>query len=107
MVNTMDFSIIRIARTVLHVLDLQVSRKFYVDGLGMIETESDENHIYLRGLEEHSHHSLLLKKADREVVEVHSYKVEKEQELDEIEMLFRSRGLKTKWMPKGEQHAMG
>ena len=52
-------------------------REFYVDGLGMIETESDENHIYLRGLEEHSHHSLLLKKADKAVVEVLSYKVER------------------------------
>ena len=31
MVNTMDFSIIRIARTVLHVTDLQASREFYVE----------------------------------------------------------------------------
>lgn len=58
----MDFSIIRIARTVLHVKDLELSRKFYVDGLGMIETERDDRHVYLRGLEEHCHHSLLLKK---------------------------------------------
>ena len=105
--ETMDFSITRIARTVLHVTDLEASRKFYVDGLGLIETESDDLHIYLRGLEEHSHHSLLLKKAEKAVVEVLSYKVEKEEDLEEIEKLFISKGLKTKWMEKGEQHAIG
>lgn len=103
----MDFSITRIARTVLRVTDLQASRKFYVDGLGLIETESDENHIYLRGLEEHSHHSLLLKKGDKPVVEVLSYKVDKDADLEEIEKLFKSKGLKTKWMAKGQQHAIG
>lgn len=103
----MEFSITRIARTVLHVTDLEASRKFYVDGLGFIETESDESHIYLRGLEEQSHHSLLLKKADKPVVEVLSYKVEKEEHLEAIEKLFTSKGLKTKWMEKGSQHAIG
>lgn len=103
----MDFSIIRIARTVLHVTNLQASREFYVNGLGMIETESDESHVYLRGLEEHSHHSLLLKKANAAHVEVLSYKVQKEQDLDELEKLFLSQGLKTKWVPKGQQHAVG
>ncbi|MDX1771738.1 MAG: VOC family protein, partial [Planococcaceae bacterium] len=103
----MDFSIIRIARTVLHVTNLQASREFYVNGLGMIETESDENHVYLRGLEEHSHHSLLLKKANAAHVEVLSYKVQKAQDLNELEKLFLSQGLKTKWVPKGQQHAVG
>lgn len=103
----MDFSITRIARTVLHVTDLEASRKFYVEGLGFIETESDESNIYLRGLEEQSHHSLLLKKADKAVVEVLSYKVEKEEQLEEIEKAFKSKGLKTKWIEKGEQHAIG
>jgi len=106
-VYNLDFTIIRIARTVLHVTNLQASREFYVNGLGMIETEADEHHIYLRGLEEHSHHSLVLKKADNPTVEVVSYKVGKERDLDEIEKLFISKGLKTKWMPFGTQHAIG
>ncbi len=57
----MSFDIIRAGRAVLHVTDLEKSRQFY-DALGFIETESDENQIFLRGLEEHNHHSLLLKK---------------------------------------------
>lgn len=58
----MDFNIIRCARTVLHVTDLDASRKFYVDTLGFIETESDSENLYLRGLEEYNHHSIHLKK---------------------------------------------
>ncbi|MDQ0175345.1 3,4-dihydroxyphenylacetate 2,3-dioxygenase [Bacillus chungangensis] len=103
----MTFSIIRVARTVLHVTDLQASRDFYVNALGFIETEHDEEHIYLRGLEEHVHHSLLLKKADKPVVEVLGYKVEKEEHLTKLEALFQSQGLKTKWVEKGKQRAMG
>lgn len=57
-----NFNIIRAARAVLNVTNLEESRRFYVHALGFIETESDDKHIYLRGLEEHTHHSLVLKK---------------------------------------------
>lgn len=63
-VQQMEFNIIRIARTILNVKDLDRSREFYVNALGFIETECDEEHIYLRGLEEHVHHSLVLKKSN-------------------------------------------
>uniref|UniRef100_UPI0034DE11C9 VOC family protein n=1 Tax=Escherichia coli TaxID=562 RepID=UPI0034DE11C9 len=52
----MDFNIIRIARTVLNVKDLERSRELYVNALGFIETEWEEEHIKLRGLEEKVHH---------------------------------------------------
>lgn len=58
----MDFNILRVARVVMNVTDLNNSRDFYVNALGFIETESDDQHIYLRGLEEHCHHCLVLKK---------------------------------------------
>lgn len=61
----MNFNIIRIARTILNVKDLDRSREFYVNALGFVETESSDEYIYLRGLEEHTHHSLVLKKSDK------------------------------------------
>lgn len=103
----MNFNIIRAARAVLHVKDLDVSRKFYVDTLGFIETESDDSHIYLRGLEEQSHHSLLLKKAEDPAVEVISYKVYSEADLDVLAELFTEKGLKTRWLEAGTQKAIG
>ncbi|GAA0330290.1 3,4-dihydroxyphenylacetate 2,3-dioxygenase [Bacillus carboniphilus] len=103
----MNFNIIRAARAVLHVTDLEASRKFYVNTLGFVETESDEQHLYLRGLEEHSHHCLLLKKAEKPAVEVMGYRVYSEVELDVLAEFFADKGLKTKWMEAGTQKAMG
>ncbi|HLR79005.1 MAG TPA: 3,4-dihydroxyphenylacetate 2,3-dioxygenase [Bacillota bacterium] len=103
----MDFNIIRTARAILHVTDLEASRKFYVDALGFVETESDANHIYLRGLEEHTHHSLVLKKASQPALEILSYKVASDRDLEALEKLFTEKGYETKWMEKGSQHAIG
>ncbi|WML31767.1 3,4-dihydroxyphenylacetate 2,3-dioxygenase [Neobacillus sp. OS1-32] len=103
----MDFNIIRIARVVINVSDLDRSREFYVNALGFVETESDDQHIYLRGLEEHVHHSLVLKKSDKLGVHALGYKVVKEEDLDKLAALFESKGLKTKWLEEGSQHAVG
>ena len=45
------------------VKDLGASRAFYVDMLGFIISDEDADTLYLRGLEEACHHSLVLKKA--------------------------------------------
>jgi len=103
----MDFNIIRTGRCVLNVVDLEASYDFYVNGLGFIETESDASNLYLRGLEEHNHHSLHLKKADAPSVEVLSYKVYADTDLDGLARLFSTKGLKTKWIEKGQQHSIG
>ncbi|TCP30856.1 catechol 2,3-dioxygenase [Scopulibacillus darangshiensis] len=103
----MAFDIIRTARAVLNVTDLEASRRFYVDALGLIETESDDSTIYLRGLEEHNHHSLVLKKADTASVEVMSYKVQSEDDLEVLSDFFNSKGLRTTWVEEGRQKAIG
>ncbi|WP_077328192.1 3,4-dihydroxyphenylacetate 2,3-dioxygenase [Virgibacillus siamensis] len=103
----MNANIIRCARAVLHVTDLDASRHFYVNVLGFIETEADETHIYLRGLEEHTHHCLVLKKADEPCVEALGYKVTSGGDLKALSKIFERKGFTTKWMKKGEQHAIG
>jgi len=103
----MDFNIIRIARVIINVTDLNRSRDFYVNALGFVETESDDQHIYLRGLEEHTHHSLVLKKSDKLGVHALGYKVSKEEDLDKLAAHFEAKGLKTKWLEAGSQHAVG
>ncbi|WP_047981757.1 3,4-dihydroxyphenylacetate 2,3-dioxygenase [Ornithinibacillus contaminans] len=103
----MDYNIIRCARAILHVKDLEASRKFYIDALGFIETESDEDHMYLRGLEEHTHHSLVLKKAENPAVEALGYKVSSDRDLDALALEFEQSGCEVKWLEKGEQHALG
>ena len=54
------FDIVRAAHAELEVTDLEASRAFYVDVLGLIETERTDDRIYLRGWEERLHHSIVL-----------------------------------------------
>ncbi|MBU5267340.1 3,4-dihydroxyphenylacetate 2,3-dioxygenase [Virgibacillus proomii] len=102
----MKFNIIRSGRAVLHVTDLDRSRAFY-EALGFIVTEADDENIFLRGLEEHNHHSLWLKKRTEPAVEAISYKVSTDENLDELEKLFLQQGKNVKWLKKGTQKAVG
>lgn len=102
----MNFDIIRTSRAVLHVTDLDKSREFY-DALGFIETESDDENIFYRAIEDHNHHCLWLKKKAEPAVEVICYKVTSENDLDELAALFEKQGRVFKWMEKGTQKAIG
>lgn len=103
----MNFNIIRAARAVVNVTDLNEARDFYVNALGFVETESDGEYLYLRGLEEHNHHCYALRKADKPGVHVLSYKVWSEKDLEALALLFESKGIRTKWLEKGSQWALG
>lgn len=54
------FTVTRASHVSLAVTDLAASRDFYRDVVGLVVTEETENTIYLRGLEESAHHSLVL-----------------------------------------------
>ncbi|SFE82478.1 3,4-dihydroxyphenylacetate 2,3-dioxygenase [Alteribacillus iranensis] len=102
----MSFDIIRAGRAILHVTDLNKSREFY-DALGFVETDSDEENIFYRGIEERNHHCLWLKKKPEAAVEAISYKMASEKDLDALHAHFQRQGFQTKWMEKGSQTAIG
>ena len=57
------FNIIRSSHAVLDVTNLETSRAFYENIIGLHAEDHDDNAVYLRGSEEHQHHSLVLRKA--------------------------------------------
>ena len=57
------FNTTRASHVVLTVKDLGASRAFYCDALGFAISEEDGNALYLRGIEEACHHSLVLKRS--------------------------------------------
>ncbi|WP_432534429.1 3,4-dihydroxyphenylacetate 2,3-dioxygenase [Kineococcus arenarius] len=61
---TPPFVITRASHVVLAVTDLARSRDFYRDVVGLVVTEETGDTVYLRGLEESAHHSLVLERAD-------------------------------------------
>ncbi len=54
------FRVTRASHVALTVSDLQKSRDFYRDVIGLVVTEETDGAVFLRGLEESAHHSLIL-----------------------------------------------
>src|SRR5215510_3916502 len=90
------FAITRASHAVLKVRDLAKSRAFYVDTLGFVVSEADKSTLYLRGLEEGCHHSLVLKSGGAPVCERVGMRVLTEDDLDLAQAHFKSRGLPTR-----------
>ncbi|MDZ7878618.1 MAG: 3,4-dihydroxyphenylacetate 2,3-dioxygenase [Saprospiraceae bacterium] len=99
----LPFNIIRCSYGILGVKDLAASRHFYADTIGLIETETTENAIYLRCLEERQHHSFVLKQSDTPSVLGLGFKVSKESDLTALKKHLEKLGLTTKWVKRYAQ----
>lgn len=112
-----SFDIVRTSHVEFIVTDLERSRQFYVDTLGFVETKSDsttspskkKERIYLRGVEDRFHHSLVLTAGDSPAVAHIAYRVRSEEDLDLVAALFeKDLHLPTKWLTRGEdEEGMG
>ncbi|MGD0375205.1 MAG: 3,4-dihydroxyphenylacetate 2,3-dioxygenase [Streptosporangiaceae bacterium] len=99
--------IIRAAYAELIVTDLEASRRFYRDVLGLVVTEEDENSVYLRGFEEYLHHSLVLRRGDVPALAMFGYRVRSPRELDVAEAYHRDLGCRVERRPAGTRRGLG
>jgi catechol 2,3-dioxygenase len=88
------FEITRASHVVHYVRDLAASKAFYVDLLGLIVSDETASTLWLRGLEEGCHHSLVLKTGEPGCARV-GMRVLTEEDLDLAEQHFRSKGFPT------------
>lgn len=93
-----DFDILRCAHVELLVTDLAASERFYVDLLGLIVTERDDDAVYLRGWEERLHHCIVLRQAPEAAVGHLAFRVREPRDLELIEAEFRRRGGEPAWV---------
>src|SRR3984957_9865653 len=56
------FNVVRSSHVELGVRDLVRSRAFYVDCLGLLVSDETDDALYLRGVEERNHHSIVLRR---------------------------------------------
>jgi catechol 2,3-dioxygenase len=98
------FNVVRCSHVELGVADLERSRAYYVDALGLIDTEQVGDTLYLRGLEERNHHSFVLVESNEATCRRMGFKVGSEADLDRAEAFFRQQLLPTEWV---EKHAQG
>jgi catechol 2,3-dioxygenase len=79
-----DFDIVRAAHAELVVTDLSRAKEFYVELLGLVVTEETAKALYLRGYEEHDHHSLVLTTGDKARVGHLAFRVRSPADIDRI-----------------------
>jgi catechol 2,3-dioxygenase len=104
---TLDFDIAKAGHIEYLVTDLKEARRFYVDTLGLIITDSDASHLYLRGLEDRYHHCLTLTLSESPGVGHFAFKVRNEKDLAALEHLMISKGCKTNWVDDGTEEGQG
>jgi catechol 2,3-dioxygenase len=76
------------------VRDLSRSRDFHTEVLGLVVSDEDRNTLYLRGVEERVHHSLVLKRTDGAPACIRAgLRVEGEEDLDKARFFFEQCGL--------------
>ena len=98
------FNMTRASHVVVTVKDLGASRAFYVDALGFVVSDEDANTLYLRGLEEVCHHSLVLKRTtEAPVCERVGMRVYTEDDLEKAKAHFEGAGLPAKWVEVSHQ----
>ncbi|MCW3476961.1 3,4-dihydroxyphenylacetate 2,3-dioxygenase [Limobrevibacterium gyesilva] len=91
------FNVVRASHVEYAVTDLARSRAYWVDALGFIATEQTGDALYLRGLEECNHHSVVLRQGDVPVVNRLGFKVFDEDDLDRAAHWFAQQGLPAAW----------
>ena len=94
------FRILRLSHVEYNVRDLEVSRAFYVDLMGMVPTGEDDGQIWLRAMEERGHHSIVLKQGASASVGVIGFKVFDEADLDRGKKHFEASGITTEWIER-------
>jgi catechol 2,3-dioxygenase len=88
------FNIVRSSHVTLGVTDLARSKAFYAETLGLhVEDETPEA-LYLRGVEERQHHSLVLRKVAKAEAYHLGFKVGSEEDLEKAAAFFKAKGVK-------------
>jgi len=101
------FQIVRTHHAELRVRDLEAARTFYVDLLGFVETERTADALYLRGLEEAYHHSLVLRLSDRAACDHIAFKVATPADVEAARAHFEARGFPVRVLGSGEELGQG
>ena len=77
----------------LDVTDLNASSDFYEKTVGLHVEDRDDKAVYLRGAEEHQHHSLVLRKAPTAACNRLGFKVGNDGDLDKAASFFSENGI--------------
>ncbi|MFM2120049.1 MAG: hypothetical protein RL722_1517 [Pseudomonadota bacterium] len=100
--------VMRIGHVSLKVMDMAAAVKHYRDVLGMYVTMEDKSgNVYLKCWDEWDRYSVILTPSDQAGMNHVAYKVEKDEDLDELQKRIEARGVKTQILAEGSLPATG
>ena len=105
--STAPPNIVRSAYAELVVTDLDRARWFWVEMLGFALTAADEDALYLRGYEERTHHSLVLRRGDEPAAACLAFRVWSESDLDAAVAWYGERRCRVERRPAGAVRGVG
>ena len=97
------FNVVRCSHVDYFVTDLGRSRAYWVEALGFVETACAGGALYLRGLEEHNHHCVVLRQGEMPLARRLGFKVFDEEDLDRAAHWFGAQGLPCAWAEVAHQ----
>jgi len=93
-----EFRVTRSSHLVLTARDLEASRHFYTEVIGLVLTAQEDDALYFRGIEEACHHSLVLRKGDKPACARIGMRVLTDQDLERAKAFFEARGCPAEWV---------
>src|SRR4030095_5878466 len=99
--------VMRLGFVELLVNDVQQSGDFYRQILGLQETQKDDSKLYFKCWDEYDHHSVVLKNGSGPGLVKLGWKVESENDLEELETKIEDYGVRVKRISKNEETALG
>src|SRR6202162_1665242 len=93
------FEITRASHATFTARDLARSREFYTEVIGLVVSDEDRDTLFLRGVEERAHHSLVLKRTNSAPACVRTgLRTRSDDDLDKAKFFFDKREIKTEFV---------
>jgi catechol 2,3-dioxygenase len=99
--------ILRLSHVDISVPDLDLAAAYYTQVIGMDAVETDGDRMFLKCWDEDDHHSLAVRYDPRVGIDRFSFKVEREDDLDDLENRVQRYGFQVERISRGEEIGQG
>ncbi len=99
--------ILRLGHVDITVPDLDLATAYYTEVMGMTETGRTDDRVFFKCWDEIDHHSLAVRYDPRVGIDRFSFKVERDDDLDELENRVEDYGYRVRRVPRGEEVGQG
>lgn len=94
--------VLRLSHVEIRVPDLELATAYYSEVVGLIETAREDERVFLKGWDEHQHHSVILRFAPTYGLETLGFKLQDESDLDTLQDRVEAVGIATKRYAAGD-----